>query len=74
MHPSADQLPKASLNGHYCPQLHILMKLLHISKPQRRSNFWDWEQSVDPFPPQLPPGFDAEALAASGTEPAWPIL
>lgn len=50
------------------------MKLFHISKPQRRSNFWDWEQSMEPFPSQLPPGFDTEALAAGGIEPAWFIF
>lgn len=46
------------------------MKLLHISKPQRKSNFGHWEQSTELFPSQLPPGFDTEASAATGTEPA----
>lgn len=50
------------------------MKLLHISKPQRKSNSGDWEQSTEPFPSQLPPGFDTEASTARGTEPVWFIL
>lgn len=48
----------------------MLMKLLHISKPWRKSNFWGWEQSIEPFLSQVPPGFDTEASAARGTEPA----
>lgn len=48
-----------------------------LSKPQKRSDFWDWEQSMEPFPFRLPPGFDTELLAADGMEPSWfihPIL
>lgn len=49
------------------------MKLLHISKPRRKSNFCDWEQSTEPLPSQLPPGFD-RSLCSQGTEPARLIL
>lgn len=50
------------------------MELLHISKPRRKSNFWDWEQSTEPFLSQVPPGFVTAASAARGTEPTWLTL
>lgn len=45
-----------------------------LGKPQRRNNFWGWEQSMEPCPSWLPPGFDMKPLAADGREPVRFIL